>query len=448
MVNEVYSEVAIKSNAQLLHRDLQWLSSLIKYRHNELAQIREINGFPELESLDDHQGPYAQFINEYGKEKSERVLIIVALAQILRSEQFQLFLREDKIRFKQFGGIVDTKRGIFVPTLKSVVSLLAGKDESLTAFYYTQLQQSKLFSQGIVRYESEHYFTLNDTFRLSEEYMKHLIMCEDLRADLDTTFPAKLLKSDYSWDELVLPVVTKEALERVVNWVLYGTEILEEQEKSKSNKISKGYPILFHGPPGTGKSMAAGVIGVQTGRPVYRIDLSQVSSKYIGETEKNLKIVFDRAQDKDWILFFDEADALFGKRTQVKDAHDKYANQEMSYLLQRVEEFAGVVILATNFSNNIDDAMTRRFQSKIYFPLPKQPEREALWSQAVPAEYSFANTVSVELLAKHFTLSGANIRNIMKQLVIMNKPKAQREFNATDIKKCIEIELVKEGKTI
>lgn len=127
------------------------------------------------------------------------------------------------------------------------------------------------------------------------------------------------------------------------------------------------YSCLLVGPPGTGKKMTAAVIGNELGREVYRIDLSMVVSKYIGETEKNLSKIFAKAEDKNWILFFDEADALFGKRTNVKDAHDKYANQEVAYLLQEIETRDGLVILATNMKNNIDDAFIRRFNSVLYF---------------------------------------------------------------------------------
>ena len=129
-------------------------------------------------------------------------------------------------------------------------------------------------------------------------------------------------------------------------------------------RVKPGYRALFHGPPGTGKTLTATLLGKHTGRPVFRIDLSRVVSKYIGETEKNLSRLFDKAEHKDWILFFDEADALFGKRTEIRDAHDKYANQEVAYLLQRIESYAGLVILATNQRGNIDEAFLRRFQAR------------------------------------------------------------------------------------
>ena len=153
-----------------------------------------------------------------------------------------------------------------------------------------------------------------------------------------------------------------------------GLQSLNHHASTIAAELQKSLPvknkrILFIGAPGTGKKTFASLIGQQSGKEVYRVDLSIVVSKYIGETEKNLKKIFDEAENKNWILFFDEADALFGKRTNVRDAHDKYANQEVAYLLQRIENYDGLVILATNMKNNIDDAFTRRFHAIIHFPL-------------------------------------------------------------------------------
>jgi len=141
--------------------------------------------------------------------------------------------------------------------------------------------------------------------------------------------------------------------------------------ESTEKKLKPGYRTLFYGPQGSGKKLTAVLIGKEFDKPVYKIDLSNLVSKYIGETEKNLRIIFDSAEGKEWILFFDEADALFGERTGVKDAHDRYSNQEVSYLLQRIEDYNGLVILATNMKNNIDEAFIRRFNLIIRFPLSK-----------------------------------------------------------------------------
>jgi SpoVK/Ycf46/Vps4 family AAA+-type ATPase len=179
----------------------------------------------------------------------------------------------------------------------------------------------------------------------------------------------------------VLDSGTFAHLEELRNWIKYGDTILHEWKMA--DRLKPGYRALFYGPPGTGKTLTAALLGQETGRDVYRIDLSLVVSKYIGETEKNLEKVFTMAQERKWILFFDEADALFGKRGKVKDAHDRFANQEVSYLLQRVEDFDGIVILASNDKDNIDTAFNRRFQAVVHFPMPGAAERQQLCSTAL-----------------------------------------------------------------
>ena len=173
-----------------------------------------------------------------------------------------------------------------------------------------------------------------------------------------------------------------------------------------------------------------------------------VVSKYIGETEKNLSNLFSKAENKDWILFFDEADALFGKRTNVKDAHDKYANQEVSYLLQRVEDYNGLVILASNFKNNIDEAFLRRFQSIIHFPMPSPKERLAIWQKAFPKDLPPAGDINLEEIAKRYNLSGSNIVNIVQYVCLEALARQQAEISQEILLKGIKREFDKEGKLL
>jgi hypothetical protein len=173
-----------------------------------------------------------------------------------------------------------------------------------------------------------------------------------------------------------------------------------------------GIAVLFAGPPGTGKTMAAEILAARLDLPMYRIDLSQVVNKYIGETEKNLKRLFDAADVSDSILFFDEADALFGKRTEVKDAHDRYANLEISYLLERMERFKGLAILATNRKKDLDEAFLRRLRYIVDFPMPDIPERYRLWQQVIPEKVD-ATDLDFEFLSRQFSLAGGHIRSIV-----------------------------------
>jgi SpoVK/Ycf46/Vps4 family AAA+-type ATPase len=190
-------------------------------------------------------------------------------------------------------------------------------------------------------------------------------------------------------------------------------QVLEQWGVGRQLAASNGVTMLFAGPPGTGKTMAAEVIASELGLDLYKIDLSTVISKYIGETEKNLERIFDEAQSSNAILFFDEADALFGKRSEVKDAHDRYANIETSYLLQRMEAYDGVTILATNLRANLDEAFTRRLQFALDFPFPEEEDRLRIWETLFPAEVPRAPDLDFELLARRFKLAGGNIRNII-----------------------------------
>jgi SpoVK/Ycf46/Vps4 family AAA+-type ATPase len=205
---------------------------------------------------------------------------------------------------------------------------------------------------------------------------------------------------------------------------------------------------LFYGPPGTGKTLTASLIGDTVGADVYRIDLSMVVSKYIGETEKNLANVFDQAESKNWILFFDEADALFGKRTQASSSNDRHANQEISYLLQRVEDFPGVVILASNIKANIDEAFSRRFQSVVYFPMPDAEHRLLLWKRILGNLKNLPLDISFKRLAESYELSGGAITNVVRYGAISTLQMKRTVMLEDDLVEGATRELRKEGKTV
>jgi hypothetical protein len=216
----------------------------------------------------------------------------------------------------------------------------------------------------------------------------------------------------YGWEDLVLPGETLRRVREVVAAIRYRHVVYAQWGFARRVPYGQGLKVLFAGPSGTGKTMTAGVIAADLGLDLYRIDLSAVVSKYIGETEKNLERIFRAAHCSNVVLFFDEADALFGKRSEVKDAHDRYANVETAYLLQRIEQYEGVVILASNLSNNIDDAFRRRLHYVVDFPLPDEPHREKLWRGMFPPEVPLGDDVEFRFLAKQFALAGGDIRNV------------------------------------
>ncbi|MCA9930650.1 MAG: ATP-binding protein, partial [Anaerolineales bacterium] len=224
---------------------------------------------------------------------------------------------------------------------------------------------------------------------------------------------ARKIKSQYVWNDLILPGDQITLLHEMVNTIRSRPLVLEEWGIGKKLAAGAGITALFFGPPGTGKTMAAGIIAHELGLDLYKIDLSTMISKYIGETEKNLERIFTEAESSNAILFFDEADAIFGKRSEVKDAHDRYANIEISYLLQRMESYDGVTILATNLKANLDDAFTRRLQFAVDFPFPKAPDRLRIWQALLPPDVPHDPDLDMERMAEQFDIAGGNIRNIL-----------------------------------
>ena len=231
------------------------------------------------------------------------------------------------------------------------------------------------------------------------------------RADLDLGDLAQPVAPRFGENDLMLPPKQARQLGELIHAMRVLTTVHYEWGTERAWNES-GLTALFAGPPGTGKTMAAEVIAAELKLPLYRIDLSQVVNKYIGETEKNLRRLFDAAEASDVILFFDEADSLFGKRTEVKDAHDRYANLEVSYLLERMERFKGLAILATNRKRDLDDAFLRRLRFLIDFPLPGAEERLRIWKQVMP-EGVDVTAIDFNFLAHRFPLAGGHIRSIV-----------------------------------
>ena len=224
---------------------------------------------------------------------------------------------------------------------------------------------------------------------------------------------ARKIKPRYGWDDIILPDDQVELLFEIVSTVRCRPKVLDDWGIGRKLASSRGVTALFSGPPGTGKTMAAEIIAAELSLDLYKIDLSTVVSKYIGETEKNLERIFNEAETSNAILFFDEADALFGKRSEVRDSHDRYANIEISFLLQRMEAYNGVTILATNLRANLDDAFTRRLQFAVDFPFPEQPDRLRIWETLFPIDVPHTHELDFELMAEKFKLAGGNIRNII-----------------------------------
>jgi hypothetical protein len=361
-----------------------------------------------------------------------------------------LFIRNKSLErgFAEFGGRKGEAHGGFLPTLETAAFLLAGHD-LIRRFEVIELFERDHFftRQDILRIEhaggNEPFFT--STLSVSTETLNRLTSGVTHRPDYSIRFPAKLLTTELGWDDLVLAPEVIDDVDKIIAWLKHSAQIMDGWGLRRS--IKPGFRSLFYGPPGTGKTLTATLIGGAVGADVYRIDLSMVVSKYIGETEKNLANVFDQAQSKTWVLFFDEADALFGKRTQTNNSNDRHANQEVSYLLQRVEDFPGVVILATNLKANIDEAFARRFQSLVYFPMPDADLRLRLWEGMMGSKCRLDPDVNLRKLAEDHELSGGAITNVVRYGAITALQKGRDSIAGADLLEGIRKELRKEGRT-
>lgn len=240
-------------------------------------------------------------------------------------------------------------------------------------------------------------------------------LLEGARAQSDQNLGklATRLRGAHTWKDLVLPSTTLQQLKEISSAIQFRHQVYSSWGFDQRLVSGRGLKILFSGSAGTGKTMTAGIIARDLGLDLYKIDLSGIVSKFIGETEKNLDRIFHAAQSGNAILFFDEADALFGKRSEVKDAHDRYANIEVAYLLQKMEDHDGVVILATNLSKNLDEAFSRRMHYVVEFPVPNAAHREQLWRGMFPPQAPVSEDVDFKFLAEQFSLAGGDIRNIV-----------------------------------
>lgn len=444
-----------KLNINSLNKELSWLKRVLKVRFDlyfgEETKFESINNV-KIPDLSKDDSIYARFVKHYKFSGFERLAIILTLTPHLQPQILDsFFIPNEKIKrgYTEFGGIIAKKHSGFIPTGETLSFILGANDLQI------KFQVMKLF-------RSEHFFAthnilslnpaednepeLSGTLEISQEFFELFTFGKASKPNFNAKFPAKLINTKLDWDYFIADENLLRSIDDILLWIKHNNKILKDWKLDKI--IKPGYRALFHGPPGTGKTFAASLIGKHTGKDIYKIDLSMIVSKWVGETEKNLARIFDMAENKDWILFFDEADALFGKRTGTQSSQERYANQEVAYLLQRTENFPGTIILASNLRSNMDEAFTRRFQSIIYFPIPKAKQRLKIWTNYFSSSLKLSPEIDLTKIAEEYEITGGGVVNVLKYCAIHAAENDSQIVDAETLKEGIINERIKEGKVI
>ena len=423
---------------------IEWFETVL---HVTIGVYFQQQGF-ENASVGQIRPPSSKWLEEVTKHSDitfeERVIVMLALMPHIKPQALDTFFLQNGAldrQFTQFGGWKGLSHGGFLPTGETAVFIIAGDDPIKRCEVVRMFQRDHWFyTSNILRLEgaNEGEPFLSGQLRVSEEFLSHVLLNREYKPDYSIGFPAKLITTPLEWEDMVLDYQTHEALEEINTWIEHQHTIMEDWGLKRI--LKPGYRALFYGPPGTGKTLAATLLGKKNNMDVYRVDLSMIVSKYIGETEKNLAKVFDLAENRNWILFFDEADALFGKRTTTNTSNDRHANQEVAYLLQRIEDFPGTVILATNLKSNIDEAFSRRFQSIIYFSMPSEELRAELWRSMLPKEWLGDDAEELIATAAKSELSGGSIANVVRKCAVQLVSKPTSKVNNSVLMAALNIE--------
>ncbi len=444
-------EDPIHWNAAVLDREFEWLSQVITLRMGERNSCERPTSLEQLPPPElTEETFYTHFIRVNQVPHLERLAIILAMTPHLKASVLNPLVqaqRESKNGVPEVGGILGKHFGGMLPTGETLAYLAGGSDLAAKLRINRLFEADHPFAQaGVLSLQSieEHEPPLNGILVLDSYYLDLMTTGNPQKPTLSSKFPAKLINTQLNWEDLVIEDHVLDEVRNIISYIAHRETIYGKWGLGKV--IKPGYKALFHGPPGTGKTFTASLVGKTTGKDVYKVDLSMVVSKWVGETEKNLRRVFDNAERKDWILFFDEADSLFGKRTETKSSQERYANQEVAYLLQRLEDFPGTVILASNLKTNMDEAFTRRFHSMVFFPIPKKEQRLRIWRGYLDQYLKTEPQVDLESIAARYELTGGSIINILKYCAIKSAEKGIAIILEEDLLEGIRRELAKEGK--
>jgi hypothetical protein len=440
-------------NLDALNAELDWLNTVLnQVITNYLQPDEAAPALPDPPVHDPAASVYGRQVEAWRLDAAERLALALALAPHLRPEMLDVFFISNSGTgrgFSEFGGRTDRAFSGFLPTGQTLIFLLsANQPAARTEAMRILSPQHRFHAEQCLSltHNDEALPALAGALVLSEQWLHFLLTGEQVRPELSPAFPASPISTPHSWKDLVLDWNVRTQVDEIRTWIDHGQTLMRDW--GLAGKVKPGYRSVFYGPPGTGKTLTAALLGKVSGREVYRVDLSMVVSKYIGETEKNLGKVFDVASYKDWILFFDEADALFGQRTSATTSNDRHANQQTGYLLQRIEDFPGTVILATNLKANMDDAFTRRFQSMIHFTMPSAAQRLQLWENAFDGVCELAPDIRLKQIADDYELAGGAIINVLRYCTLNAIGRGSRMVERADLLDGVKREYQKENRTM
>jgi AAA+ superfamily predicted ATPase len=439
----------------VIHQEIDWLQKVIDQviRSYLLQEGHEKHWLDiPLPDLSDIDCPYANAVKNWTLDVYARLALALAITPSVRPEALDIFFGKNQIYdrgFTEFGGVTSKNHSGFLPTGQTFCFLATATNPEMRFNVMDVLGKDSILikEEALVLEETESYLPrFSGILSINDRWLHYFLTGEHLQIEHSASFPAQMITTSMEWEDIVLDDRVMEQVIEINTWLEYGSTLLNDWGLHK--KIKPGYRTLFYGPPGTGKTLTATLLGKASGRDVYKVDLSMIISKYIGETEKNLSKVFDTAQHKNWILFFDEADALFGKRTAANSSNDRHANEQTAYLLQRIEDFPGVVILASNLKANIDEAFTRRFQSIIHFTMPSAEERYQIWKNAFSGTCTLHPEIDLYKIAEEYELAGGSIINILRYCDLASIRRNDPVVSKQELMAGIRKEFKKENKTL
>ncbi len=399
-----------------LRQEINWLKLVIS---QSLATYLVQDGHEKnwrnipLPDLSISDSPYARFVKEWKLNVYARLALALSMAPHLDPEVLDVFLIKNQITdrgFTEFGGVSNENYKGFLPNGQTLCFIVTVNQPEMRIELMDLLGKKHiLYRENVLRLaETEDNLPwLSGQLILGKDWFNYFLTGEEQQIEYSVSFPAQKITTVLAWDDLVLDDLAVGQVREITAWIKYNKTLMEGWELGK--KMKPGYRALFYGLPGTGKTLTATLIGKFTGFDVYRIDLPKIISSYVGETEKKIFKIFEVARRQNWILFIDDAGALTGK---YRD--DLSINQPFAYLLQKIEDYPGIVILSASLRNDIDGAFARKFQNIIHFAMPTVEERYKLWQNAFSGVCKLDENIDLHTIANEYELTGGSIINVLR----------------------------------